>query len=299
MVNLYPEHRWIPWKFLKVTVNFWTIENQRLYFNYIGNLLGIYRLEDWYQISLSSVDFSGITHQGSQKSFYNKKKKVERTKDREKQFLISFLQLYYKKSLIKALMTVYNDFKWKPWKFQKLPHSFWKDKKNQRDFMDSMGDYFGLKHWEDWYRLRYRDLVRYGGEGLTHALKRHSLHGVLQSVYPEHPWQLFRFEVVPRHYWDDETHVKMVLEYVKKTLDIKILDDWFKFTAIHLNSIGLNTPLKRYKGLEPLLMKFYPEYEWPSDPKAFKSNNKKQQLMAEHIGSLFKEHKVVIRPSIY
>jgi hypothetical protein len=47
---LYPEHKWLPWKFQKS--NYWdTLKNQKQFMDWAGNELGIKKMEDWYKIN--------------------------------------------------------------------------------------------------------------------------------------------------------------------------------------------------------------------------------------------------------
>lgn len=54
-------------------------------------------------------------------------------------------------SPIRALMSVYPDSDWEPWKFSKLTKTFWKESKNQNNFVNSLAKKLNIKNWEDWY----------------------------------------------------------------------------------------------------------------------------------------------------
>jgi len=49
----YPEERWLPWRFDPVPPNYWNDRsNQLAYVEWLGNILGFAKREDWYSILL-------------------------------------------------------------------------------------------------------------------------------------------------------------------------------------------------------------------------------------------------------
>jgi hypothetical protein len=73
--------------------------------------LNITTLDGWYEADLSKV----LQEKGS-----------------------SFITNYYKGSVRAALMAIYPEHTWAPYKFSKVGRNHWKDVQNQRDFMDGM-----------------------------------------------------------------------------------------------------------------------------------------------------------------
>ena len=63
--------------------------------------------------------------------------------------LVAYNDLY-----IELIKSVFPEYKWLPWRFKKVPKGFWKDIKNQRDFMDWIGLQIGLKSMDDWYHVK-------------------------------------------------------------------------------------------------------------------------------------------------
>jgi hypothetical protein len=50
--TLYPEHEWIPWKFVRVPRSTWNDENKiKKYLEAIGKELGIKELSDWNKVT--------------------------------------------------------------------------------------------------------------------------------------------------------------------------------------------------------------------------------------------------------
>ncbi len=51
--DLYPDHKWLLWQFKRVPANWWKDkEHQRMYFEWIGSLLGVKQLDDWYKVKV-------------------------------------------------------------------------------------------------------------------------------------------------------------------------------------------------------------------------------------------------------
>ena len=55
----------------------------------------------------------------------------------------------------KLLSTVYPDYDWLPWKFDRCVSYYWDDIKNQRKFMDWAGKELGIKEKSDWFKVTY------------------------------------------------------------------------------------------------------------------------------------------------
>jgi hypothetical protein len=54
------------------------------------------------------------------------------------------------------LNSVYPEYDWLPWKFEKGPSHYWEDVKNQRKFMDWAAKQIGIKEMSDWYNITYQ-----------------------------------------------------------------------------------------------------------------------------------------------
>ena len=57
LCHVYPEHKWLAWKFIQhVPFGFWdSKENQKAYFHWLGEEVGIQQKEDWYRVSQSQI----------------------------------------------------------------------------------------------------------------------------------------------------------------------------------------------------------------------------------------------------
>src|SRR4051794_40530017 len=74
---------------------------------------------------------------------------------------------YYNNSMIKLLSSVYpgsiftyeetyhlfTEYKWKGWLFRNVSGDFWKEKENQREYLDYLFKKLNFTTPEDWYKL--------------------------------------------------------------------------------------------------------------------------------------------------
>jgi hypothetical protein len=88
--DLYPEHKWLNWKFNQTTIGFWeNINNQKEYMDWLYKELDYKSMENWYSVSLGD--------------FYNN--------------CGSSLTIIYKGSIKNLLKNVYSEYKWNEVKF--------------------------------------------------------------------------------------------------------------------------------------------------------------------------------------
>lgn len=76
----------------------------------------------------------------------------------------------YQKSLYKALLVVYPQHNWLPWKFLKKSENFWKDNKIQRKFLEHIKNHvYQLDKLEDLAHLTKEDFVKAGKKTLNYS----------------------------------------------------------------------------------------------------------------------------------
>jgi hypothetical protein len=50
--TVYPEHEWLPWKFVRCPLNYWSdVNNQRKFMDWAATQLNVKEMSDWYKIS--------------------------------------------------------------------------------------------------------------------------------------------------------------------------------------------------------------------------------------------------------
>lgn len=160
--SCFPEYQWHPWLFCFSSHSPNRFKwNFRSYFDWIADQLDIQRQEDWYSVSSRDIE------------------------DRRGSY---FLQ-QTGGSLASALVTCYPEFAWMPWSFRHLPHTFWSDSKMQREYVDWIGEHFGIETMDEWLRVSKSSVMQIGGQVSERFLKyKGSWMQALYSVYPEYNW---------------------------------------------------------------------------------------------------------------
>jgi hypothetical protein len=97
----------------------------------------------------------------------------------------------------------------------RLSSTFYKDLKNQRELLDSIGSKLGVQKLEDWYSISVEQVRKNGGTTLMN--KHTTLLTALKELYPDHPWDGTKFiQQVPKGYW---LSIENQRQYVNVTID--------------------------------------------------------------------------------
>ena len=99
--NIYPNHVWLPWKFTEQSVpkGYWSNhQNQYLYLDWLGSILGFQQMDDWYQGTSKTI----IEEHGGQQ-----------------------LLKLFGTSPSNLLTSIYTEYPWMLWRFNVVPHGFW------------------------------------------------------------------------------------------------------------------------------------------------------------------------------
>ena len=165
--SLYPDHNWIAWLFSSLPNGYWNhIDNQKAFFDWLGNQLGFRHFEDWYSISTTDI----VT-----------------------KYRGNFLHLY-EGSIYKALQSVYPNYDWCGWKFPSVPIRYWDKLENKKKFLNWLSKELHVKDLNDWYRISQVQIRRVAPV----TVFKHGKGKILPEVYPDHPWDLERFSHVEK-----------------------------------------------------------------------------------------------------
>lgn len=298
--KIYPEYNWHPWKFNRVYVRFWDDLHQvRKYLQYLGEKLGIKQLDDWYDVKksdllqIASNEFTDLT-----------KHKITKSPQSEEQWTTVHDLIIQFGSLSNALIQAFPEHVWEISKFQKVQQGYWKDHTNHRKFLEDIASDLGVKTWTDWYSVTREEIVNRGAWGLLSNYYSGSLSKAVTTLFPQHPWEPWRFSQKPKGSWKDKDNVLSFLENAKLELQIKDHEDWLAIPYSQLTNMGFKTLLQQYGGLIPLLKKFYTDYDWDnalnkltvssdengSLPKERMVPSKTQNVLFKFIYSLFPSH---------
>ena len=117
-------------------------------------------------------------------------------------------------SLLRALQSIYPNHRWEMWKFGTVSMGHWKKKENHINFFDWLKRKMGFKSMDDWYNVTQEDIHRNGGGGLLLSYFRNSPSLALQSVYPQHPWMIWRFKQTSNRYWENLDNQRSFLSWL-------------------------------------------------------------------------------------
>lgn len=173
------------------------LDTQKKKLEFIAHQLEIRHPSEWYQVTEESISLHGGKS----------------------------VVLYYN-SLCKALMKLYPDYEWLPWKFKNgPPKGYWDHEDHRKLFFNWLGKQLNFQSLEDYYKLNHEIIEQYGGSKLL-RLFGDSFMAALQSTYPHIEWLTWRFNKVPTGFWDVISNQRNYLEWLGKQLGYKKLDDW-------------------------------------------------------------------------
>lgn len=233
---IYPEHTWLQWTpTSSPSSNLSTqLSPERTRFEWLATQLDITKLEDWYDVKLADA-----------------------------QLLFGPVLDKYDGSLLVALQQLYPEFSWKFWKFSHLPKTHWHDTNRQREFVEWLNGELGINTLDDWYMVDLRDVMKMGGSTLINSYYGGSLVKMLMALYPQHKWQLWRFEKPPSGFWDDVQNQKHFFEWLGQYLGIKSPDEWLNVDTITIANHGGAKLLKLYgNSLSKALHTLFPHFPW-------------------------------------
>src|SRR5689334_7486762 len=109
--------------------------NHKKFFDRLAKRLGYYSLDDWYNITLEDIQRYGGAIR---------------------------IHDYFNNSPSKALLTVYPEHNWMPWKFRMSPRGFWEKSEHHLQFFNWLGEQLGYHSLDDWYNVTQEDIHRHG-----------------------------------------------------------------------------------------------------------------------------------------
>lgn len=232
--NIYPDHNWDGLRFATVSRGYWqSVDNQRKLMDKIGEELGVKVLDDWYKVSTQEV----LSRRAS------------------------FVTNIYHGSLSNTLKQLYPEHPWNELKFENTRPNTWRNESNRKNALEKVGVELGVKKMEDWYNISVVDVQKKAN--FINRYYNGCLATALQQLYPEHPWDPFRFKVIPKNYWDNEDNQRKYFERIGKELGVTKLDDWYNVSQDVVRRNKGSFILNKYNGsVFAALQKLYPEHNW-------------------------------------
>jgi hypothetical protein len=177
--SIYPNHPWIKDYFTTQLLaklsrsrnrdpSLWkNLKDQREFMDALGKKLGFQEIEHWYKVTKKMIGENGG---------YS-------------------LLAKYEYSVMALLQSVFPEHSWISHRFvQKTENSFWESKKNQVDFLDWVSQQLNYQSMEDWYGISIKTIRQMGGGGLLQKYGN-SPSKMIQSVYPNYPWNIPDYKI--------------------------------------------------------------------------------------------------------
>lgn len=190
------------------------------------------------------------------------------------------------------MQSIFPNKDWKFPEFSRRQRERWKDITKHRKFFDSLAVKLNLKTYEDWYQMSKNDINKGGGHGLMKHYGN-SFTKALRNVYPQHMWQVWRFKMVSKGFWDDKENVFEFMEYCRKELKVSMMEQWYNIGIESMYKLGGLSLLRKYGGLIPLLREVYPDFAWHLSKFVSIGKLKRQRLLAEALKDLFPQLLIV------
>lgn len=172
----------------------------------------------------------------------------------------------YNGSLSKLLASVFSEHPWDIGQFVHKPRNYWSSTSNKREYLTELGKVLGVKENDlnGWYNVTHASIIKRGGRGLF-SNEQTSLYAVLQSVFPEHPWDPSKFANKPRNYWASASNQKAFLLNLAKKLGMKEGDysGFYGLTGDQILKEGGRGLLEHHNNsVSELLVNTFPEHSW-------------------------------------
>lgn len=206
--------------------------NVKNYLDSLASKLGYNKMEDWYQL-----DGDLINNHSLLKTFHSSPSSI-----------LSF---------------AYPHHPWTLYKFKIIPRSFsWSNMDNQLDYMLYLGRMLNYTTMKDWYQISFLQLSTFKGRALL-ALYGNSPRALVMSVFGNHPWEKFLFNI-PAHFYNDERNQREYMEWLGACkLGYTKMEDWYKIDArafeenngVQLLSLFERSPPKA-------VIRIFPEHKW-------------------------------------
>lgn len=187
----------------------------------------------------------------------------------------------------KVLQRLFPEHEWIPHRFERVPTGYWDVVENQRKFLDEIGLELGISGKDGWYKVISTDIVKCGGSSLLHKYGG-SMSKMLQNVYSEDKWDVWRFERVSKDYWEHFGSLTEFVEWVGKRLGVRGLEDWYRISFGQIQKVVPVTAFRKLT-MEKILVEAYPEHGWDVGKLKARRGNMKasQRMLAVVLGELF------------
>jgi len=168
---------------------------------------------------------------------------------------------YWRASAVEGVKECFPEYVWEAWRFERAPMRFWKARENRLRYMRWLAERLGYRKPEDWYASVREDFTRnFGGECVKFYRGSPAL--AAMDLYPNFPWEEWKFLRVPRGFWYKLENRKRYLQWLGKKLGYKRLEDWYRVRGADFAHNYAGGLLMMYGSAVDLLRDCFPELDW-------------------------------------
>ena len=145
-------------------------------------------------------------------------------------------------------------------KRERKPVGFWCNLDNQKERLNDVAALLKIEDVNEWTRIRPSVFEKSGGKPVLE--KYDSYYHMLQSLYPDQCFRPLQFHSIPRPFIQDPGKHKEILDELQERIWIRKPEQWFCISRVQLRSFGIESLVRHYGGLLPMLEKVYPDIDW-------------------------------------
>ena len=170
---------------------------------------------------------------------------------------------YWRASIIVGIIECFPDFDWQEWLFRQNLKSFWKDKRNQRRYMQWLAQQLQISIPEGWYRATTDDFERFRGASFLVGFYRDSVSRAVKAYLPDYDWKEWLFNQTPKNFWKSRDNRTRYMRWLAEVLGIAQPDDWYRVTCKDFFRHSGRELLKLYGNSTAMaVMDLIPRQDW-------------------------------------
>lgn len=160
----------------------------------------------------------------------------------------------HNQSLAHLLAAAFPEHTWDAAEFKIKRRAFLSSLAHQRAELERVRERLGIgaDEWERWYSVSQRELVKHGASALLH-LHDNSIAHLLRAVYPEHPWQLWRFPRFRSRRANRALVAQSLVAHAATQLGVTRAEEWREVTPQRLRAVGLEKAFAALGGVDAAL----------------------------------------------
>lgn len=176
------------------------------------------------------------------------------------------------------------------WLFGPVPHGFWREQVNRRNYLLWLARKLRFRWMEDFYRITHEDVKRHCGQGLAQSAWGASAVVGVKECFPEYDWKEWLFVCAPRNFWKDKTNHRRYMDWLGRQLGCRRPEDWYGVTTRDFQRHKGGSFLLHYRcSVSEAIMSYLPDFEWKewlfvSAPNAFWTSRKNRHRYLKWLG---------------